>query len=351
VRLSQLGWNSFFENQTMPPGCIPGRISEENKDFYRVLSEQGEFLAQITGKIRFRAQDRTGLPAVGDWVILNPRPGEQRAMIQSILPRRTVLKRKIAGKILDQQILCTNVDIVFLVASLIQDFNLRRMERYLTIAWESGAQPVVVLTKADLCSDFTEAVSSSENAAIGVSVHAVSATSGFGMQIFSQYLESGRTAVLLGSSGAGKSTIINALMSRAVQRVAPVRESDHHGRHTTTSRQMILLPDGGIVIDTPGMRELGLWQSSEGMAVTFSDLEAFARNCKFRDCNHKGEPGCAVADAIRCGDLAEDRVQSFHKLQAELNFLESKTNLSERLKAKLHAKKSCKAQKELYKNR
>ena len=351
MRLSHLGWNSFFENQTMPPGCIPGRISEENKDFYRVLSEQGEFLAQITGKIRFRAEDRTGLPAVGDWVILNPKPGEQRAMIQSILPRRTILKRKIAGRILDQQILCTNVDIVFLIVSLIQDFNLRRIERYLTIAWESGAQPVIILNKADLCSDVTEAVGASENAAIGVSVHAVSATNGFAMQIFSQYLESGKTAVLLGSSGSGKSTIINALLNRMVQRVAPVRESDHHGRHTTTSRQMILLPDGAIVIDTPGMRELGLWESSEGMAVTFSDLATFGQNCKFRDCSHKGEPGCAVADVIRSGELAEDRVQSFHKLQAELKFIESKTNISEKLKAKAYAKRMCKAHKQLYKNR
>ena len=351
MRLSHLGWNSFFENQIMPPGCIPGRISEENKDFYRVFSEHGEFLAQITGKIRFRAEDRTGLPAVGDWVILNPKPGEQRAMIQSILPRRTILKRKIAGRILDQQILCTNVDIVFLIVSLIQDFNLRRIERYLTIAWESGAQPVIILNKADLCSDVTEAVGASENAAIGVSVHAVSATNGFGMQIFSQYLESGKTAVLLGSSGSGKSTIINALLNRMVQRVAPVRESDHHGRHTTTSRQMILLPDGAIVIDTPGMRELGLWESSEGMAVTFSDLATFGQNCKFRDCSHKGEPGCAVADAIRSGELAEDRVQSFHKLQAELKFIESKTNISEKLKAKAYAKRMCKAHKHLYKNR
>jgi ribosome biogenesis GTPase len=351
VRLSQLGWNSFFENRSMLPECIPGRISEENKDFYRVLSEQGEFLAQIAGKIRFHAESRSELPAVGDWVLLSPRAREKRATIQAILPRRTLLRRKIAGRTMDQQILCANIDLVFLVTSLIQDFNLRRMERYLTLAWESGAQPIVILTKADLCFDVIDSIRAAENAAIEVSVHAVSATTGFGMEIFSEYLKPGRTAVLLGSSGAGKSTIINALLNRMVQRVAPVRVSDQRGRHTTTSRQMILLPDGGIVIDTPGMRELGLWESSEGIAITFSDMEAIAQSCKFRDCSHRGEPGCAVADAIQSGELAEDRVQNFHKLQAELRFIESKTNLSERLKAKARAKKMCKAHKQLYKNR
>jgi len=202
-----------------------------------------------------------------------------------------------------------------------------------------------------LCSDVSEAISESENSAIGVSVHAVSATSGYGMDIFAQYLKPGITAVLLGSSGVGKSTIINSLFNRELQKVAPVRRSDQRGRHTTTSRQMILLPDSGIVIDTPGMRELGLWENSEGITQTFSDLEELAQNCKFRDCNHNGEPGCAVTEAIQSGELNEERLQSFHKLQNELRFLESKTNVSERLKAKAYAKRMCKAHKQLYKNR
>ncbi|MCI0415746.1 ribosome small subunit-dependent GTPase A [bacterium] len=353
MRLQQLGWNSEFQNhfsQLNLRNCIPARVAEENKGLYRVFSEPGELFATIPGRIRFHAEDRTDLPAIGDWVAITPRVSEGRATIEAILPRKTVLSRKEAGKGLSEQVMATNLDTIFIVTSLNQDLNERRVERYLAIVWESGSQPVLLLNKADLCPDpeaFREMV---YNVAHAVAVHILSAVSGEGLAQLAQYLEYNRTAAFIGSSGVGKSTIINALAGRVMQRVQSIREWDDRGRHTTTSRQMILLPEGGIVIDTPGMREVGLWESNTGISKTFQDLQDLASQCRFRNCKHKGEPGCAIAEAVEEGMLTQDRLDGYHKLQAELQFIERKSSFHARQSAKAQAKRGARAMKRFYKD-
>ncbi len=327
--LKKLGWNSFFEEHFVAieeKGLVPARVVEEMKGFHKVRDEQGEYLAEISGKIRFQAEQREDLPAVGDWVAIAPRPEQGRARIQWILPRKTRLSRKVAGKAQAEQIVATNVDTVFLVSSLNRDLNARRIERYLAAVWESGARPVVLLNKADLCRDSAALAAEVEEVAIGVPVHVISAGEGRGIESLQKYFVEGETAAFVGSSGVGKSTIINALAGEELLRVQSVRESDDRGKHTTTARQMIFLSGGGIVIDTPGMRELQLWEIDEGVQQTFEDIDALATQCKFRDCGHSSEPGCAVQAAIRGGELQRERLDNFKKLQAELEFQASKVD-------------------------
>jgi ribosome biogenesis GTPase len=325
--------------------ACPHALSEESKGFYRVLAEEGEFLAQIAGRVRYHAEERSDFPFVGDWVAIATRPSEGRATIVAILPRRTILSRKMAGRAVDEQILATNLDTVFIVTSLSQEFKLRRIERYLALVWESGALPVVLLNKADLCPDAGTVCAEVERVAPGASVYSLSAATGQGLESVRQYLDTGRTAAFIGSSGVGKSTIINALIGRSAQRVQAVRLSDDRGKHTTTSRQMTVLPSGGVMVDTPGMRELQLWESDAGLAQAFEDLEALAQQCKFRDCRHRGEPSCAVAQAIEEGALARERLENHRKMEAELRFLETKTDQHGRHAERERVKRLCKAQK------
>jgi ribosome biogenesis GTPase len=327
LELRDLGWNSFFAGHFSDLGqaaLIPARVVEELKGFHRVRCESEEYLAEIAGRIRYQAEGREDLPAVGDWVALAPRPEEGRARIEYILPRRTKLSRKVAGRSHGEQIVATNLDVVFVVSSLNRELNLRRIERYLTVAWDSGARPVVLLNKADLCLDADARAAGVENVALGVPVHLLSARERRGLEPLGKYFAQGQTAAFIGSSGVGKSSIINALARGQVLRVQPVREGDDRGRHTTTSRQMIMLPGGGVVIDTPGMRELQLWDGDQGMGQAFDDIETLARRCRFRDCSHRGDPGCEVEAAIANGLLGPERLENHRKLEAELRFQESK---------------------------
>jgi ribosome biogenesis GTPase len=295
---------------------------EEQKEAYRVVGESGELASEVTGRFRHDASDRSAFPAVGDWVSIAPVPAEKKALIHEVLPRRTKLSRKAAGDRTVEQILVANVDVAFVVMSLNSDFNLRRLERYLGAIWESAAQPVVLLSKADLCSDRQQAVDEIMATAPLVDVHILSALTGEGLDALTPYIGPGKTVVLLGSSGVGKSTLINRLLGSEAQKTLAIRSSDERGRHATSYRRLFLMPAGGVLIDTPGMREFQLWDGQSGLEDVFDEIGQLSANCRFRDCRHETEPGCAVLAAIADGTLDPDRVANHRKLQRELEFLD-----------------------------
>ena len=274
--LHQLGWNSEFDMHFKSyaiQGYKVGRVISEQKNYYRLLNEGGEVLAQVSGKMRFQATVREDFPAVGDWVIITLHEGGERANIHGILPRQSKFARKIAGEETVEQIVAANINTVFLVNALNYDFNVRRMERYLTLAWDSGASPVIVLSKMDLCDEVAERLTEAKEIALGVPVHVISSLTGEGLDELVPYLQVGKTIAMLGSSGAGKSTILNYFYGHEVQKVQAVRQGDDRGRHTTTARELVVLPQGGLMIDTPGMRELQLWGSESGLQGSFGDVE------------------------------------------------------------------------------
>lgn len=339
ISIEQWGWRPFLEESMTPylsQGCVPGRVVLEHKHLYRIITRNGELLAEVSGKFRFQTMGREDYPAVGDWVAVQARIDEGKATIQGVLPRFSKFSRKIAGNTTEEQLVAVNVDTLFLAQALNQDFNLRRLERYLVLAWESGANPVIVLTKADLCSDVEEKTAQVCSIAPGVPIYAVSALEKTGIDELAPYLKPGQTVALLGSSGVGKSTLINRLYGRDVQDTGGIREDDGRGRHTTTHRELVLLPEGGLLIDTPGMRELQLWEADSGISSGFRDVEELQAECRFHDCTHKNEPGCAVKAAIRSGQLDEERYNSYLKLQKELAYLARKesVHLQQQEKAK-----------------
>ncbi|MDR3456777.1 MAG: ribosome small subunit-dependent GTPase A [Verrucomicrobiae bacterium] len=323
--LTKLGWNAERDAQFAPylaQGLVPARIAVEDKHFYRVWTAEAELSAQITGKSMHEARsDHTKLPKVGDWVAVKLVPNEAKATIHAILPRRTLITRKTTGREITAQILATNIETVFLVTAADSTFNAARLERMLVMAHESGARPVVILNKIDLAENLEVKLAEAAKAAGEALVLAVCALTGRGVKKLAALIKPGDTVVFIGTSGVGKSSLINRLYGEDLQATVEVREQDAKGRHTTSWREMIFLPQGGVVIDTPGMREFHIWAAGEGSKETFPEIEALSLQCHFRDCTHTQEKDCAVLAALAAGTLPRDRHESFLKLQLEISYL------------------------------
>lgn len=325
--LSSYGWSETLQNDFAPfaaQGLAPARVIVQQRNLYRLVTDTGEIEGRISGRFAHEAaalhEDGGGYPVTGDWVAVELKG--DAAVIAHVLPRKTAFTRMAAGTAKDMQVVAANVDMALLAASLNADLNLRRLERYLATTYESGAAPVFLLTKADACDEVDALVASVEEIAFGAPVLAVSVRTGQGLEALSALLAPGKTAVLLGSSGVGKSTLVNALAGTERMATKEIREDDAHGRHTTTHRELILLPSGALILDTPGMRELALWDSEAGVAAAFAETTAqvdeLADGCRFRDCAHDREPGCAVQAALADGTLDAERWRSFQKLRREV---------------------------------
>ena len=329
--LETLGWTPALASAfaqalvelAVGDGRLPARVVAEDRGSYQVLSPSGEQRASVTGRFRFETSDPAAFPAVGDWFAIGAGPTDgttsashDDTIIHAVLPRRSALIRQAAGRRTEAQVVGANLDVVFVVASLNGDLNLRRLERYVAVAWESGAEPVVLLSKADLTEDVEATLAGVSAVAAGAAVLIVSSFDGRGVEAVRAHIGPGRTAAFVGSSGVGKSTLLNRLAGEARAGVSEIREADARGRHTTTRRQIHLLPGGGLVLDTPGMRELALWDV-EGLEQSFADIDDLAATCRFGDCAHDAEPGCAVRSAIVAGTLPAARLESWRKLQRE----------------------------------
>lgn len=323
--LTKLGWNAERAEQFAAytaKGLIPARVAVEDKHFYRVWTTDAELTAQITGKLMHESRsDHSKLPKVGDWVAVKLVPNEEKATIHAILPRRTQITRKTSGRDTAPQILATNIETVFLVTAADTTFNVARLERMLTMAHDSGARPVVILNKIDLCEDLDAKLAEASRGAGDALVLAACALTGKGLKKVATLIRPGDTVVFIGTSGVGKSSLINQLYGEDLMPTVEVREVDDKGRHTTTWREMIFLPKGGVVIDTPGMREFHIWDASQGAKETFPEIVALASGCHFRDCTHTKEKDCAVLTAVAVGGLSKDRYDSFVKLQREIGYL------------------------------
>ncbi len=324
--LESLGWTDRLSNLYEPfagDDVVAGRVSIQHRGAYDVLTEHGELRCEVPRRLVHEAATSADLPVVGDWVVVSPRPDDGSGTITSVLPRLTKFSRKTAWQAAEEQVLAANIDIALLVASMNEDLSLRRLERYLILAWESGARPVIVLTKADLHAAPETVVADVTAIAGGVPIHAISSKTGEGLTDVTALLAPGLTAVLLGSSGVGKSTLVNTLAGEELLATQEIRD-DGKGRHTTTRRELIQLPTGALVIDTPGIRELQLWTADEGIDEAFEDVTDLFTQCRFSNCAHDTEPGCAVRAALDDGSLPAERWDSYLKLQAELEHLERK---------------------------
>lgn len=316
-----------------------GRVSVQYKDIYKVFTEEGEVLARVSGKLSYSSNNTLDYPVVGDWVLLDRTDNKSGdAIIHKVLSRKSYFSRKIAGSRFDIQIVAANIDYIFICTALNNDFNINRLERYIAVAWDSMAIPVIVLTKSDLCEDIDERLKEVKEVAIGIEILVTSSFNENGYEKVKEYIKSGITIAFIGSSGVGKSTLINKILNKDILKTNSVDENDK-GRHTTTHRELFVLEEGGVIIDTPGMRELGLM--SADVDKSFSNIEELESQCKFSDCTHKNEPKCAVREAIEKGELDLDRLERYRKLkrEEEYNLKKSMQQEKQRVKSIIRGKR------------
>ena len=352
--LEALGWGKWFADpfrQHAAQGLRPARVAIPHNYLYQLYTAHGELMAESAGRLRHQAAGADAMPVVGDWVAIRPSETERKATIEAVLPRLSCFSRKAAGEPTRRQLVAANIDTVFLVCGLDDDFNLRRIERYLVAIQDSGARAVIVLNKADVCPDVHAARSATAALAPGIAIHVTSCLEDGGTDALEAHLSPGKTVALLGSSGVGKSTIINRLLGADRQRTREVRSRDGRGRHTTTQRELILMPNGGLLIDTPGMRELQLWDSTEALTDAFEDIDTLSAECRFRDCNHEREPGCAVRAAVDDGRLAASRFDNYRRLQREGDLLRRRRDELARLEEQRRVTTAHRAMRALRHNR
>ncbi len=330
--LKLLGWNSFFAENSKSfkqNGFSFARIITEHKERYIVASEKEELGAEITGKLLYSSENNADLPKVGDWVAVIIYEDEKKAIIHDVLPRKTMFGRKSTGKKIQEQVIAANIDLLLIVQSLDANYNHRRLERYLLMAYEGKMQPVIILNKSDICPDANKKLEEVKSMFPDVTSFAVSAETGDGIEKLKRIITEGKTCALVGSSGVGKSSIINRILGYEKQKVNEVRLTNSKGKHTTTSRELILIPDGGIIIDTPGMREFQLWSIDSGVESVFTEIERLSVNCRFKDCTHIHEINCAVLNALQTGKLSQERYRSYLKLRKEAEWIKIKADPEE----------------------
>ena len=353
-RLSQLGWNTWFENNFEPyraEGFVPARVAVEHRGQYVVLAADGDFSAEVAGRLLYMADDPADLPKVGDWVAVTLFEAEKKAIIHHVLPRRTKFSRQVAGKKVEEQIVAANIDCIFVVQSADQNFNPRRLERYLLLVREGGADAAIILNKVDVCSDLPAKISQAAAVAGDIPIIPLSAATGEGVdQSLREKLQPAHTYALVGSSGVGKSTLLNRLAGQELLKTTAVRTGDSKGRHTTTHRELVVLPGGALLIDSPGMREVQVWSHSETLEDSFADITTLAAACRFPDCSHTHEKGCSVLSAINSGQLDPERYKSYIKLNRENKYLKIKQHEQARRQARRDEKSIHRSMKKYRKN-
>ena len=343
MTLESLGWSDFFrqgfESKALEAGLVPARISRNSKHVYHIFCAEGKFVARVSGSFRHRANESSDYPAVGDWVAVRISPDGLEAEIRELLPRETVFSRQgVSASGTEsksfQQVVACNVNVALIVSALdgSRGFNKRRLERYLTLTRQSGAKPVIILNKIDLCDDIDEKINEAKSVAADAPIYAINALEDKGVEPLRQYLSEGSTIVMLGPSGIGKSTIINQMAGETLMKTGEVREVDLRGRHTTTWSELLVLNCGGVVIDTPGLRDVQLWSEESAIGETFKEIMEISESCRFRDCSHSGEPGCEVAIALEEGKISEDRLASYKKQKKEVSDSSRRRELGEKRK-------------------